>query len=115
MAGRLLKRGKFKKKMLIMPPWSHEDQMPEVDQATNPFRVEHGLVGKRVIVYSGNHSPANPLATLLQVALAFKEDDRVRFLFVGGGTGKKEVEKFIAEHKPANMLSLPYQPLENLK
>src|SRR6185437_964541 len=61
MAGRLLKRGNFEKKMLIMPPWSHEDQMTEVEQETNPFRVQHGLVGKRVIMYSGNHSPANPL------------------------------------------------------
>jgi glycosyltransferase involved in cell wall biosynthesis len=115
MAGRLLKRGNYQKKMLIMPPWSHEDHMQEVDQGTNPFRLQHGLVGKRVIMYSGNHSPANPLATLLKVALTFKDDDRVRFLFVGGGTGKREVEACIAEHRPANIISLPYQPLENLK
>src|SRR5437762_11223864 len=40
---------------------SLHDALPIFDQATNPFRVKHGLVGKRVIMYSGNHSPANPL------------------------------------------------------
>jgi len=115
MAGRLLERGDYQEKMLVMPPWSHEDGAEEIEQATNPFRVAHGLVGKRVIMYSGNHSPANPLTTLLNAAVAYKDDDRVRFVFVGGGSGKKEVERCIQENKLTNMLSLPYQPLKDLK
>jgi hypothetical protein len=115
MAERLLQRGDYRKKMLVMPPWSHEDSLEEVDQTTNPFRVKHGLVGKRVIMYSGNHSPANPLTTFLKAAVTFKDDDRVRFVFVGGGIGKTEVDACIAENGLANMLSLPYQPLKDLK
>jgi colanic acid biosynthesis glycosyl transferase WcaI len=115
MQDRLLARGDYAAKMLVMPPWPHEEDMEAVDQATNPFRVAHGLVGKRVIMYSGNHSPSNPLTTLLAAAAAMKDDDRVRFLFVGGGTGKAEVEKFIADHALTNTISLPYQPLADLK
>jgi hypothetical protein len=65
-------------------------------------------------MYSGNHSPANPLDTLLAAAVQLKDDPDIRFLFVGGGLGKKDVNAAIAQHKLANVLSLPYQPLSEL-
>ena len=66
-------------------------------------------------MYSGNHSPSNPLDTLLEAALAFRDDPDIRFLFVGGGIGKRRVEEFIREHGLTNALSLPYQPLSELR
>src|SRR6185503_10863307 len=62
-----------------------------------------------------NHSPANPLRTLLEATLGFKDRDDVRFFFVGGGLGKKEVETFAREHDVRNIISLPYQPLADLR
>ena len=116
MAARLEPRAPgLRERMLVSPPWSQEDQMASAatdDQ--NPFRIRHGLVGKRVIMYSGNHSPSNPLTTFLQAAAQFQDDPELRFVFVGGGSGKREVERFITEHHPINMLSLPYQPLSEL-
>ncbi len=44
-----------------------------------------------------------------------REDDRFRFLFVGGGLGKKDVEAFIKEKSLTNTISLPYQPIESLR
>lgn len=115
MAARINRRGDFAAKMLVMPPWSHEDHLEVIAPAANPFCVKHGLAGKFVIMYSGNHSPANPLTTLLQAAVQLRADDSVRFVFVGGGGGKKEVDQTIAAHGLTNMLSLPYQPLADLK
>ena len=115
MADRLRPRAALDRKMIVMPPWPHENRFEPVDPSTNPFRVRHGLLGKFVVMYSGNHSPANPLATLLQAAVNFKDNPNLRFLFVGGGNGKKEVEAIIAEHKLANAISLPYQPLADLR
>ncbi|HWE04729.1 MAG TPA: glycosyltransferase family 4 protein [Tepidisphaeraceae bacterium] len=105
-------------KMLVMPPWPHEshiDADSHVGAETNPFRIRHGLDGKFVVMYSGNHSAANPLTTLLDAAVALKDDPRVRFLMVGGGAGKQEVEAAIRDHDLANLKSLPYQPLSELK
>ncbi|MEO7327949.1 MAG: glycosyltransferase family 4 protein [Minicystis sp.] len=115
MADRLRPRADLEGKLSIMPPWPHEDHLAPVDQAANPFRVAHGLLGKRVIMYSGNHSPSNPLSTLLQAAVRLKDDPRVVFVFVGGGLGKKEVESTMATHQLGNALSLPYQPLADLR
>lgn len=123
MAGRLEQRGRLAGKMLVIPPWPHEDHLARraddrsdkcAPPEANPFRVRHGLARKFVIMYSGNHSPSNPLTTLLEAAVHFKQDDRLRFVFVGGGSGKREVEQVMREHGLTNMLSLPYQPLTEL-
>jgi hypothetical protein len=112
MAGRLAARGVAAEKMTVLPPWSPEDFESAV--GPNAFRSRHGLDGKFVIMYSGNHSPSNPLTTLLDAAVRFREDDGLKFLFVGGGAGKKAVEAYIAEHRLSNVISLPYQPLTDL-
>jgi glycosyltransferase involved in cell wall biosynthesis len=113
MAARILQRGNFADKMLIMPPWPH-DQMHAEDSGPNPFRARHGLTDRFVIMYSGNHSPSNPLRTLLDAAVRLKDDPTIRFLFVGGGSSKREVETYIREHNLSNAMSLPYQPLAEL-
>ncbi len=118
MAERLERRLPLGHKMLVMPPWPHEDHIESAHEdspAANPFRQRHGLDGKFVIMYSGNHSPANPLATLLQAAVRLKNDDDLRFVFVGGGSGKEEVQAVIRDEGLTNALSLPYQPLADLK
>src|SRR5205823_1552610 len=94
MASRLEQRFPLQQKMVIMPPWPHEDCIESLAHADNPFRSRHGLDDKFVIMYSGNHSPSNPLSTLLDAAVKLKHDDAVKFLFVGGGLGKKEVERY---------------------
>jgi hypothetical protein len=66
-------------------------------------------------MYSGNHSPSNPLDTLLAATLRFRDDPGVRFAFVGGGIGKREVEAHIRQHNLTNVVSLPYQPIANLR
>jgi glycosyltransferase involved in cell wall biosynthesis len=120
MADRLIARGIAREKMLIMPPWPHEQHIEhhsesESNQIANPFRIRHGLTGKFVIMYSGNHSPSNPLKTILDAAVQLKSNDKIKFLFIGGGHGKKEVEAAIAEHGLTNVISLPYQPISELK
>jgi colanic acid biosynthesis glycosyl transferase WcaI len=115
MADRLVQRAVLDGKLLVMPPWSHDDRLENVGKESNPFVARHGLAGKFVIMYSGNHSPANPLQTLLEAIESFQTDADFRFLFVGGGVGKKSVEAFVAERGLKNVLCLPYQPLADLK
>ncbi len=115
MAGRLEARRTIRHKLVTIPPWPHENFVEPVDPQTNPFRLKHNLTGKFVFMYSGNHSPSNPLKTLLDAAVRLKDHAQIRFLFVGGGTGKKEVEAYIKDHNLSNVISLPYQPLADLR
>jgi colanic acid biosynthesis glycosyl transferase WcaI len=115
-------------RMEVVPPWPHvaaampdketrrqgDKEQPLSPPIENPFITEHGLAGKFVVMYSGNHSLASPVTTLVQAALQMQDDPRVVFMFIGGGLGKRAVDEAIESHRPANILSLPYQPLERL-
>ncbi len=102
-------------KMAIIPPWPHEDHIETVPHEANPFRNEHDLREKVVVMYSGNLSHASPVTTILEAAKRVEDLEDLLFLFVGGGLGKKAVEDLIARERPANIRSLPYQPIENLR
>jgi len=102
-------------KMSIIPPWPHEDHVQPIPHEENPFRKEHGLDGKFVFMYSGNHGLALPLDTILRAAVGCKDDPRAMFVFIGDGARKHEVDDCIREHGLTNMLSLPYQPMERLR
>jgi glycosyltransferase involved in cell wall biosynthesis len=115
MADRLRTRGGLEKKLMIIPPWPHQDRLStSTDPLDNPFRIRHGLQGKFVVMYSGNHSPSNPLQTLLEAAERLRDDPRICFLFVGAGLLKNQIESFARQRQMDNVLSLPYQPLEEL-
>ena len=90
-----------------MPPWAHVTNIDgAVPQERNWFRDAHNLQGKFVVMYSGNHSPANPLDTLLDAAVKLRDDPRVHFAFIGGGMGKPAVDAFIKTNSLTNVLSL---------
>ena len=111
MAARVNRKLDVSAKLTVIPPWPHDDYLEVVDHRENPFRRRHGLDGKLVVMYSGNHGPSNPITTLLQAAKRLADLPDLIFLFVGGGIGKKEVDEAVG---PA-IRSLPYQPLAELK
>lgn len=98
----------------VDPPWSYEDAVRyDVVQRT-AFRAEHGLTDKFVVMYSGNHSPCHPLDTVLAAAEQLAPDERIHFVFIGGGSEFSKVKDFARDHSLRNMLCLPYQPMEKL-
>ncbi|HUQ47303.1 MAG TPA: glycosyltransferase family 4 protein [Gemmatimonadaceae bacterium] len=111
MAERINAKVDVSEKVAVLPPWPAEDPPEVVAHADNPFRAHHGLDGKTVVMYSGNHGPSNPLETILDAAIAVRDEPRLHFMFIGGGVGKAEVEAAAG----SNIESLPYQPQESLK
>jgi colanic acid biosynthesis glycosyl transferase WcaI len=97
-------------RLTILPPWPLHDAAEPLSHDRNGFRAAHGLQGKFVVMYSGNHTPANPLSTLLHAAIQLESEKKLEFVFVGGGLGKREVEAC----GTSNIQSLPYQPLSAL-
>lgn len=111
MADRIKRKLDIGDKITVLPPWPPQDFGPTVEHHENPFRKRHGLNGKVVVMYSGNHGPSNPLTTILKAAERVCDDPRLALLFVGGGIGKREVESAGC----SNIVSLPYQPQSELK
>ncbi len=101
--------------VVVLPPWPHEHAVAPVPPEQNWFIKQHGLTGKFVLMYSGNHSPSNPLDTLLAAAEQLRDEPGLHFAFIGGGTGKASIEAFVLKHQLTNVLCLPYQPLNDLR
>jgi glycosyltransferase involved in cell wall biosynthesis len=115
MAERLNRKTNIDDKLTVMPPWPHGESDQPLPHAENPFRREHNLDGKFVVMYSGNHALTNPIETILDAAVRMQDREDLVFMFIGGGVRKKSVEETIAKHKPTNIVSLPYQPLETIR
>jgi hypothetical protein len=114
MAERVQRKADVMHKMQVLPPWPQEGIVQSIPHASNPFRQQHVPAGKFVLMYSGNHSPANPLSTLLAAAQRLHGHPRLQVMCIGGGQGKKEVEACIAAGA-SHIVSMPYQPLDQIK
>ena len=127
MQQRIVSKGVDAKKALVLPPWSHHADVRFDAAGRDRFRHAHGLDGKFVVMYSGNHSPCHPLDTLLEAAQRLARDRELVFCFVGGGSEWRRLQKkgkysvisnqcsvTGSQHSQINLLCLPYQPLREL-
>jgi colanic acid biosynthesis glycosyl transferase WcaI len=114
MKTRLIEKGTDPHKVEVIPPWSHDHALSYDDAGRAAFRAGHGLEGKFVVMYSGNHSPCHPLDTLMKAALCLSDHPEIAFCFIGGGSEHSRVKNFAGAHRLSNVLCLPYQPIERL-
>jgi hypothetical protein len=114
MKERIENKGIAETKVVVIPPWSHDDSVGYDEAGRLRFRAKHGLSNKFVVMYSGNHSPCHPLDTLLDAAARLAECPQIAFCFIGGGKEFAKVRDFARRTQTKNILCLPYQPLEEL-
>jgi glycosyltransferase involved in cell wall biosynthesis len=114
MAKRVMAYGVPEEKIAVIPPWSHDGSVHYDPAGRDEFRHDNGLAGHFVVMYSGNHSPCHPLETLLEAARRMKNDSRVVFCFIGGGSEFARVKAYASGHRLRNILCLPYVPLSRL-
>lgn len=75
--------------------------------------AEHwGLAGKFVLGYVGTHGMAHGLINVLDAAEHLKDDDRIRFLFVGAGAERQMLIDEAARRKLTNVVFQGMQPKE---
>lgn len=99
-------------KVVVIPPWAQDGEVHFDAAGRAAFRAKHGLAEKFVVMYSGNHSPVHPLDTVLRAAEQLRDDARIVFCFIGGGSEFGRVKQWAAANP--RVLCLPYQPLNQL-
>lgn len=114
MKERVLAKGVDADRIVVVPPWSHDDAVTYSQTGREAFRAQHGLTDKFVVMYSGNHSPCHPLDTLLAAALELQSREDLVFCFIGGGSEHARVREFASRHSLENVKCLPYQALDEL-
>ena len=121
MRDRIAAKGIAAGKIAVIPPWSQDGEVRYDAAGREAFRKLHRLEGKFVVMYSGNHSPVHPLDTLMQAADTLRGETDVVFCFVGGGSEFQRIKNWAEEQgksesgkRKAEILCLPYQPLDQL-
>jgi glycosyltransferase involved in cell wall biosynthesis len=113
MKDRIAAKGVDSAKIEVIPP-ALDDGVHYAEEGREAFRQQNDLTGKFVVMYAGNHSPCNPLNTLLESAEALKTHPDILFLFVGGGSALGTVRAFAETRGLTNIRCLPYQPYDKL-
>jgi glycosyltransferase involved in cell wall biosynthesis len=108
---RLLGRGYAASKLALIPNGANTELFQRQPERGQQFRAEHGLAPEAfVAIYAGIHGIAQGLETVLHAASLLRNDPAVRFVLVGEGPVKAELQALRAELNLDNVLMLPEQP-----
>jgi len=116
MAERLLAQGIPRAKIRFVANFAPEEDLSPVAHEANPLRRQWSLTEKFVVGYSGNLGRVHEFSTILNAAARLKDDPRILFLCIGGGTLFDRLQRAVAEGGlQQKFVFQPYQPRELLK
>lgn len=75
---------------------------------------ELGIGGRFVVGYIGTHGMAHGLNNVICAANLLRDDDRVRFLFVGTGAAKEQLEAEVQRLQLNNVIFVPARPKDEM-
>jgi len=109
---RILARGISAEKLVVIPNWADGTLVPGLPTTNTRFRREQGLVGKFVVLYTGNLGLYYDLQTVLDAASLLKPESDICFILVGEGGEKASLVGRAEAEKLSNVRFFPYQPAE---
>ncbi len=110
-------------KTVMVNNWIDENEIYPLD-SSNPgvvrFKKNYDLTNKFVIMYSGNIGLYYDLENLIKIMSKYDENVKtldgrqIVFTFVGNGSLKEYLEKYVKENNIKNIVFIPYQPKNEL-
>jgi glycosyltransferase involved in cell wall biosynthesis len=101
-------------KLRYIPNWADEAKIFPVQDSANDLRRQLGLQHKFVVLYSGNMGIGHRFDDILEVARLFRNERDIRFVFIGGGARRVQIEDFIANHHLKNVLMHDFVPVKQM-
>ncbi len=122
MKQRIVDKGVAPSKVHTIPVWGLDNTSPDDSgdrhddfPATNPLARELGLEGKFVVMYAGNAGLAHTFDSVCHAAAELARDERIVFLFVGGGRRVQQITRYAQEHALSNIRVMGYFPRHMLR
>jgi len=78
------------------------------------FRREIGIENKFALCYAGIHGLAQGLQVIINAADIVKDEENIKFVFVGDGPEKQDLINMVKEKELTNVTFLPLQPKTNM-
>lgn len=114
MRERMLCAGIPADKVHFIPNWANEEIIFPISPEQNTLKAQLGLQDSFVILYSGNMGVSHEFQTLLAAAEQLVHEKAIRFVLIGDGSRRREIEELARVKNLDNILFLPFQPLEFL-
>lgn len=114
MRERVLAKGIRPERVEMINVWADPNEVRDVSRDQNPYRREWEIGDRFVIEYSGNLGIGHDDAAMLDAMRRTRDDDSIRWVIVGGGTKKVDVDTFVARERIPNAVLRPYQPRARL-
>src|SRR5207245_8546702 len=86
-------RGIAPERIHVIPNWCNDEEIQPIAPLDNPLRREWGLGERFVVGYSGNLGRGHEFETVLAAAERLRGDQRLCFLFIGGGNTFAELAR----------------------
>jgi len=116
MAEILRARGIAAERIKVIPNWCDDEEIYPTPRADNPLRRAWSLEDRFVVGYSGNLGGSHEFDTVLAAAECLRDDPRIMFLFIGGGSKFGALARQVRERKLSHCFQFhPYQPRDALK
>lgn len=102
---------------IVINNWIDEEQiypLPSDNIDVLKFKEKYNLNNKFIIMTSGNIGLYYDFMNILKVMEKFKNDDSIRFVFVGDGSVKSDLISYANTHKMHNVIFIPFQKKADL-
>ena len=113
MSRRIEEKGVDPARIRVIPNWGDAKRITPQPR-DNSWAREHGLVGRFVVMHSGNVGHAQDLDTLIRAAALLRDLDDLRVVIVGIGARHAELSSLAELLEVDAVTFLPYQPREAL-
>ena len=109
-----LRAPKIRAQIAVIPNFADTEKIQPLPKDKNPFAAEHDLVGKTVVLYSGNMGATHGLDGVVAAAGMLRDRNDISFVFIGDGLGKNALVEHSNQLGLKNVTFLPMQPEERL-
>ena len=114
MRDRVLAKGTPARRVEFIPVWADLRGVEPVPHEGNPYRSRWAPRGEFVVMYSGNFGLGHDARTIIEAMRLLKNEPGIRFVFIGGGKRRQEVEAAVRDHALAGVVYEDYVPREEL-
>ncbi|MBC7879722.1 MAG: glycosyltransferase family 4 protein [Anaerolineae bacterium] len=101
-------------KIHVVHSWADPKFIKPMAKSRNWFALRYQLDETFTVLYSGNLGRVHDSDTILECVRLLNHDQRVRFVFIGGGAGLEPIKAATRAKEISNCLILPYQDKETL-
>jgi colanic acid biosynthesis glycosyl transferase WcaI len=114
MRERVLSRGIDSSNIEVINVWADDQEVTMRPTEVNGLRASWSVGDRFIVEYSGNFGIGHDGEAIYGAMDALRRDDGLRWVVVGGGKKRQEMETFVREHAISNAVLKPYQPRDRL-